>query len=630
MDSEVAALLLSFPWVVANDISVFGLDSIGMFGEMMEDHPDLAKEVLEYGWVHDDITPGEWRAIGSIRDIANNDLELAWHVIRSPFLETPFLQRDQYALERLWHWSLSGPPEGIVFSGGGVEIDADTRVESPDDDFYSQGSALLAQLASQSWFNDGIDDLDAALLHALNYETGGMKLSLVETAHVVSTTVHLPFSGTVGLAVVRHTPFPSDDHTLAAMERGLRVMEDFMGVGLPVNDVILLVVEPGNLGAKGTHIQWCGGRNNVDPCYLSAIIMVEDHGFGPPLNTIYHELAHHYLVTGSRWLVEGEANFLEAYVLAQTGGPQLDERLAYLESREGCLDNIWQHVNPYRGGQCDYVLGEKFMLGMHEALGPQAVSAAFRELYTQSFLQEPLNHDSIYYAFLSNAPPGKEEAFKTAYRRYHGGPIRQPGPDSPEFAPLMALYHATDGDNWLNNTNWGSDAPLGAWHGVYTNAKGQVTGLNLSKNGLTGHIPPELGDLPDLIGLILRENALTGEIPPELGRLTNLDQLKLAWNQLTGEIPSELGNLTALVQLSLGGNQLTGGIPAELGQLTSLRSLTLQGGNRLTGDIPPELGNLTNLEVLWLGGNLFSGCLASGMPEIWVEKTRLQRCGATS
>ena len=262
---------------------------------------------------------------------------------------------------------------------------------------------------------------------------------------------------------------------------------------------------------------------------MSSLILVEDRGFGPPVNTIYHELGHYYLVNGSRWLQEGEANFLEAYVRAETGGEQLGERLAYLES-EGCHENIWQHINPYRGGQCDYVLGEKFMLGMHEALGPQAVSAAFRDLYSQSLFFEHPNHDSIYYAFLSNAPPGKEEAFKAAYRRYHGGPIRQSGPDSPEFAPLMALYDAANGDHWLNDRYWGSDAPLGAWHGVYTNAMGQVTGLELSNNGLTGYIPPELGDLPYLIGLILRDNALTGEIPSELGNLTKLDQLDLGTN----------------------------------------------------------------------------------------------------
>ena len=31
---------------------------------------------------------------------------------------------------------------------------------------------------------------------------------------------------------------------------------------------------------------------------------------------------------------------------------------------------------------------------------------------------------------------------------------------STDRAALVALYNATDGDNWGNNTNWGSDMPL--------------------------------------------------------------------------------------------------------------------------------------------------------------------------
>ncbi len=587
-------------------------------GEMMEDYPDLAKEMLEFEWVRDDMTAAEWRALGHILGIARNDLGLAWFLVRSPFMETPFLQRDEYALSVLWIWSLTGPPPGVVFSGSGVDIDPDTRADFPDDDDYLRGSALLAQLASQPWFKDGLDDLDAALIHAINYDSGEMRQSLIETPYVASATIDLPFSGTVGLAAVRHTPFPPDDHTLATMENGLRVIEEFMGVPLPVNDVILFIVEPRTLGARGTHILW------------SSLILVEDRGFGPPVDTIHHELGHYYFASGPRWFFEGGANFLEAYTLAQTGGQQLDERLAHLESSTRCHDNIWQHINPYRSGLCDYELGEKFMLGMYFALGTESVSAALRDLYEQSILFEHPNHDSVYYAFLSNAPPGKEEAFKNAYRRYHGGPIRRSGTDSPEFAALMALYNASNGDQWLNNRNWGSNAPLGVWHGVYTNAIGQVTGLELSNNGLAGHLPPELGDLPDLIGLILDENTLIGEIPSELGKLTNLDQLVLDWNQLTGEIPSELGDLTRLVELGLGGNKLTGELPSELGKLTSLSSLRLQGGNRLSGEIPSELGNLANLQTLWLSGNRFTGCLPTEVSEIWARETRLDRCGPAS
>ena len=173
-------------------------------------------------------------------------------------------------------------------------------------------------------------------------------------------------------------------------------------------------------------------------------------------------------------------------------------------------------------------------------------------------------------------------------------------------AVLVAIYNATDGPNWANNTNWLSDRPIGEWYGVSTDANGRVVDLSLRENQLTGQIPPELGNLSNLQSLNLWGNQLTGEIPTELGSLSNLRSLYLEGNQLTGAIPNELENLADLRSLNLWGNQLTGEIPRWLGSLSNLESLDL-GGNQLTGEIPPELGSLPNLESLNLGGNQLTG-----------------------
>ena len=61
-------------------------------------------------------------------------------------------------------------------------------------------------------------------------------------------------------------------------------------------------------------------------------------------------------------------------------------------------------------------------------------------------------------------------------------------------AVLEALFRATDGDNWKNNTGWLSDTPVERWYGVRRNANAVVV-LDLSWNGLSGSIPPELGQL---------------------------------------------------------------------------------------------------------------------------------------
>ena len=82
--------------------------------------------------------------------------------------------------------------------------------------------------------------------------------------------------------------------------------------------------------------------------------------------------------------------------------------------------------------------------------------------------------------------------------------------------------HATDGPNWIDNTNWLSDAPLGEWYGVETDGSGRVVRLSLPNNRLVGIIPSDLGHLAELTHLNFWENQLWGTLPPELGRLANL------------------------------------------------------------------------------------------------------------
>ncbi len=204
---------------------------------------------------------------------------------------------------------------------------------------------------------------------------------------------------------------------------------------------------------------------------------------------------------------------------------------------------------------------------------------------------------------------------------------------------LVALYNATDGPNWRDNTNWLTDKPLGEWYGVDTDASGRVVRLDLAgewnsddgeyvSHGLSGPIPPELGDLGNLEYLNLGENDLTGSIPPQLGDLSNLDTLAVYANSLTGAIPSELGDLPDLEVLWLGNNSLTGTVPPELGDLPDLEVLWLNA-NSLTGTVPPELGDLGNLEYLNLGYNDLTGSIPpelgdlTNLTELWLSSNQL-------
>ncbi len=217
-------------------------------------------------------------------------------------------------------------------------------------------------------------------------------------------------------------------------------------------------------------------------------------------------------------------------------------------------------------------------------------------------------------------------------------PVTVPPPDRPEPHPeeaerdvLVALYKATAGDSWTNNTNWLSGKPLAEWHGVTTDSTGSVTDLNLKSNRLSGSIPPTLGNLANLILLDLESNQLSGSVPTELGNLSNLTFLNLQRNQLSGSIPTELGKLSNLTWLGLHYNQLSGSIPTELGQLSNLQRLWLQS-NRLSGAIPAELGNLSNLTGMALSENQLNGSIPtelgnlSSLTDLYLANNQLTGC----
>ena len=103
-------------------------------------------------------------------------------------------------------------------------------------------------------------------------------------------------------------------------------------------------------------------------------------------------------------------------------------------------------------------------------------------------------------------------------------------------AALVALYNATGGANWTNDTNWLSNEALSEWHKVETDADGRVTALRLVANELSGELPAELANLTNLQVLSLSINTLGGRVPAALGNLTNLEDLYLSQNILSGRI----------------------------------------------------------------------------------------------
>ena len=231
---------------------------------------------------------------------------------------------------------------------------------------------------------------------------------------------------------------------------------------------------------------------------------------------------------------------------------------------------------------------------------------------------------------------------------------------------LNLLYETSGGPDWTNSGGWLETPALDNWYGVTTDALGRVVALDLSRNGLAGHLPGNLSELAHMTELRIAGNTgLSGRIPLLLAdlslRVLHYDGTELcapvdtSFRDWLSAIPSHEGTdvecaplsdreiLEALydatggpnwthsdnwltdaplgewygvkvddqgrvVGLSFLANRLTGRIPPELGGLADLRSLSLHR-DRLTGTIPPELGDLANLVSLSLGENDLTGTI---------------------
>jgi hypothetical protein len=193
---------------------------------------------------------------------------------------------------------------------------------------------------------------------------------------------------------------------------------------------------------------------------------------------------------------------------------------------------------------------------------------------------------------------------------------------------VKALYLATNGDNWNNNSYWMSNAPLNTWYGISTsqfpnsNNLYDISRIDLTLNKLIGTIPPSFYiQFPKLLHLILKNNpGLTGVISEKVFNLSSLRRLDLSYTSVGSNVPFSIGQLSLLTELYLNHAKFSGRIPSSIGELIKLTDLRLNN-NSFVGKIP-SIPNLTKLITLsaqsnQLGGNLsdsFNSLL--GLPKL--------------
>jgi surface protein len=235
---------------------------------------------------------------------------------------------------------------------------------------------------------------------------------------------------------------------------------------------------------------------------------------------------------------------------------------------------------------------------------------ALLEGWSQQLLQPNVTFSAGYSEYCTSAKQDIIDNF--GWTITDGGAEAGCAQTNQDYAALEAFYNATNGPTWTNNTNWLSDEPLNAWAGVTLDTNGRVSRLNLGGFGLSGTLPPEIGDLDALESLGLAFNNISGTIPTELGNLSNLKGLVLSANPFTGTIPSSIGNLSSLESIQIAQTNMSGPIPQKIGNLSNLVNLGLFTNN-FTGPLPAEFGNLTSLQYLSLIDNDINGVIPSSL-----------------
>ena len=179
---------------------------------------------------------------------------------------------------------------------------------------------------------------------------------------------------------------------------------------------------------------------------------------------------------------------------------------------------------------------------------------------------------------------------------------------------LVAFFFATNGEDWVEAERWldpkihECEWSLGISCFTDITKRLVVNGIDLTRNGLTGFLPKELGLLGQLKFLRLPKNSVAGTMPQSFSDLRKLSSLDVGSNKIHGQLPLEIGKATELATLVVSDNELSGMLPTSLWNLPRLKILDLSS-NQLSGTIADSVHQLEKLATLDLRRNLFSGWL---------------------
>lgn len=435
-DASIGELLAS-SWV-AEGIEHEGpaQDAIYHLGGIAWYDPVTAGRIVTAPWVNDGVNRGEARLIQYIADNVGGMCEDCYYYqYKAPWKTQMLLDLPQAVGEdgdgELLYWLVP-----VAFQSPDIAQTVVDFANSRSGDLgkyaatalghLSEWDGALTELANQSWFADGIDDEEAALIAVAGRVLGYNRAlydELLENHYIKSGSSSLPLAGDVNIWILQTAPFPEGEDLLTVLEDAARAGEDLFSVPFPTSDIILLVTSQDQSFASQHYSEYMALTR-----YPSGEVL-----------SVAHETAHYYFMFRPSWFAEGGANFAEAYMYHLNGTRSLGEYRREVRRRLqrqcGEFENLTHYLPntkdyPITLRPCDYYMGENLFLGIYDTIGKSAFSSALRDLYqkvrTSSVQSERPFEVLIYETFLEHAPEEKKGAFIEVYQQLHGGPFAYP------------------------------------------------------------------------------------------------------------------------------------------------------------------------------------------------------------
>ena len=232
----------------------------------------------------------------------------------------------------------------------------------------------------------GLTEKEKVFLSALarSYQREDEFRALWNGRHIEDARVHSS-RGSIGLYLVSGNPIADDDRTLQHMATAIQTLEYVMDQPFPTDPVV----------AVYWHDLEVGGY------FLGTQFVTHNQ---PHTSVIYHEMSHYFeFGGGDRWMDEGIAEFLTAYIRDVTGDLPLDtSRQAALKATEyWCevgINTLFESILADSEPGCWYGLGELFFIELHNLVGRDAMFLALRRVHAAQAQQSsspPIDWDNL-------------------------------------------------------------------------------------------------------------------------------------------------------------------------------------------------------------------------------------------